>query len=29
MADVTGHYKDLLAGVYTWLYGGATIIAEK
>ncbi len=23
MADVTGHYKDLLAGVYTWLYGGA------
>lgn len=23
MADVTGHYQDLLAGVYTWLYGGA------
>lgn len=23
MADVAGHYQDLLAGVYTWLYGGA------
>ncbi len=23
MADVTGHYQDLLAGVYTWLCGGA------
>lgn len=23
MADVAGHYQNLLAGVYTWLYGGA------
>lgn len=23
MADITGHYQDLLAGVYTWLHGGA------
>ncbi|MBI5178851.1 MAG: class I SAM-dependent methyltransferase [Nitrospinae bacterium] len=23
MADVTDHYENLLAGVYTWLYGGA------
>ncbi len=30
MADVTGHYQDLLAGVYSWLYGGADArIAEN